>query len=453
MFTQIMVPLDGSALAERALPSAARLAAATGATLHLVRVVEPLPGAVSVYRSVTEPSRHLDREAWAATEYLDTIRTRLAAGGVRAEVHPRLGHALDALLLEQYTTGIDLVVMCSHGRGGVSRVALGSVATGLLQRGTAPVLLARAFGEPVALDQAVVPLDGSARAEEALRLVERLAGSVIHEVTLLRVIDRSTQGPEAERYLEQIAHSLQARGVHCTPRVERGSPAERIKAVAGRTKLVVMTTRGRGAVLRWALGSVADRVARGGATAVLLVRVGVAPALAEEDTSSARSRDATIQQEVLRELARDGRVAVSDVGVAVDNGVVTLSGTVSSVAEKAGAQDAAHRVPNVRDVANTIVVKLPRIGTPTDMELAQAVRTALELNEAVPHQRIRSTVSNGWVMLHGMVDQRSQREAAERAVQCIAGMRGVSNAIMVCAQQRDADEGQAVSTETRAQRP
>jgi nucleotide-binding universal stress UspA family protein len=133
------------------------------------------------------------------------------------EVHPRLGHALDALLLEQYTAGIDLVVMCSHGRGGVSRVALGSIATGLLQRGTAPVLLARAFGEPVALEQAVVPLDGSARAEEALRLVERLAGSVIHEVTLLRVIDRSTQGPEAERYLEQIAHSLQARGVHCTP--------------------------------------------------------------------------------------------------------------------------------------------------------------------------------------------------------------------------------------------
>ena len=158
MFTQIMVPLDGSALAERALPSAARLAAATGATLHLVRVVEPLPGAVSVYRSVTEPSRHLDREARAATEYLDTIRTRLTAEGVRVEVHRRLGHALDALLQEQRTAGIDLVVMCSHGRGGVSRVALGSVATGLLQRGTAPVLLARAFGTPVALEHAVVPL-------------------------------------------------------------------------------------------------------------------------------------------------------------------------------------------------------------------------------------------------------------------------------------------------------
>ena len=96
MFTQIMVPLDGSALAERALPSAARLAAATGATLHLVRVVEPVPGAVSDYGPVTVPSRHLDLEARAATAYLDTIRTRLAAERVPVEVHRRLGHALDA---------------------------------------------------------------------------------------------------------------------------------------------------------------------------------------------------------------------------------------------------------------------------------------------------------------------------------------------------------------------
>jgi hypothetical protein len=67
LITQMMVPLDGSALTERALLSAARLAAATGATLHLARVVEPLPGAVSVYGPVTVPSRHLNLEAQAAT--------------------------------------------------------------------------------------------------------------------------------------------------------------------------------------------------------------------------------------------------------------------------------------------------------------------------------------------------------------------------------------------------
>jgi nucleotide-binding universal stress UspA family protein len=116
LFTQTMVPLDGSVLVERALPSAARLAATTGATLHLVRVVEPVPGAVSVYGPVRVSSRHLDLEARAAAEYLDTIRTRLAAEGVRVEVHRRLGHTLDALLQEQRTAGIDLVVMCSHGR-------------------------------------------------------------------------------------------------------------------------------------------------------------------------------------------------------------------------------------------------------------------------------------------------------------------------------------------------
>jgi BON domain len=98
------------------------------------------------------------------------------------------------------------------------------------------------------------------------------------------------------------------------------------------------------------------------------------------------------------------------------------------------------------------VVTRPGIGTPTDTELAQAVRAALELAEAVRHQRIRSTVSHGLVTLYGMVDQRSQREAAERAVQrtpACGGEQGDHGA----AQLLDADEGQDVSTETCAQGP
>jgi nucleotide-binding universal stress UspA family protein len=120
----------------------------------------------------------------------------------------------------------------------------------------------------------VVPLDGSAHAETALRLVERLADSVIHEVTLLRVIAAPMHGPDAERCLERAARSLQATGVRCTWRVDQGQPAERIWAVAGRSKLVVMSTRGHGAVRRWPRGSVADRVARDGGLDVLLARAG-----------------------------------------------------------------------------------------------------------------------------------------------------------------------------------
>jgi osmotically-inducible protein OsmY len=136
-------------------------------------------------------------------------------------------------------------------------------------------------------------------------------------------------------------------------------------------------------------------------------------------------------------------VEAPDVGVEVDDGVVTLHGTVRSHTMKQAAQDAAHRVPHVRDVANNIVVKLPGIGPPTDTELAQAVRTALALQETVPHQRLRTTVSNGWVTLQGTVEHQSQREAAERAVRNVAGVRGCTSAITIRAQELDAeaDEG------------
>lgn len=243
MFKQIMVPLDGSELAERALPSARRLAAAAGATLHLIRAVEPPPAPARLYSPINLYNAYMADEIRTARAYLDAARARLAADGIDVEVRVLTGGPLYALPQYERSAGIDLVVMCSHGRGDPARLVLGSVADHLLRHGEAPVLLVRAFGDPVALNHALVPLDGSARAEEALRLVERLAGSVIHDVTLLRVIDAPAQGAEAERYLEQAARALQGTPVACARRVEQGDAAERIIATAGPDKLVVMTTR------------------------------------------------------------------------------------------------------------------------------------------------------------------------------------------------------------------
>jgi osmotically-inducible protein OsmY len=90
-------------------------------------------------------------------------------------------------------------------------------------------------------------------------------------------------------------------------------------------------------------------------------------------------------------------------------------------------------VLHVRDVANNSLVKLPGIGTPTDTELAQAVRTALELQESIAHRRLRTTVFDGWVTLQGTVDRQS-----ERAVRSVAGVRGVP-ARSPCARQLNAD--------------
>ena len=278
MFQQIMVPLDGSELAERALPCAEQLGVATGATLHLVHVVELAPPLTWPFAPAYMPGSIYDdvvaQETQQATAYLDKMRERVAAGGVHVRTKHMVGYAAATLLDYERDAGIDLVVMCSHGRTGLARFALGSVAERLLHHGTAPVLLVRPFGDPVTLEHAVVPLDGSERAEEALRVVDQLARCVVHEVTVLRVIGAAEEGPEAERYLEEVAARLTQKHLACSRRVTQGDPAEAILDVAGTDKLVVMATRGRSGLTRWALGSVADRVAHGGVAAVLLVRAG-----------------------------------------------------------------------------------------------------------------------------------------------------------------------------------
>ncbi len=142
-----------------------------------------------------------------------------------------------------------------------------------------------------------------------------------------------------------------------------------------------------------------------------------------------RKPDAEIQQEVLRELAADPRVEETEVGVEVDDAVVTLTGTVSSWAKRLAAQEAAHRAAGVLDVANDIEVKPAGSLARTDTDIARAVRLALEWDVFVPDQRIRSTVSSGSVTLEGHVDFWHEREDAERAVRNLAGVRGVTNKI------------------------
>jgi osmotically-inducible protein OsmY len=141
--------------------------------------------------------------------------------------------------------------------------------------------------------------------------------------------------------------------------------------------------------------------------------------------------DSQIQEDVLRELRWDTRVAETEVGVQVQDGVVTLTGAVESWGKRLAAQDAAHRVTGVLDVANDLEVKLVGASHRTDTEIARAVRHALEWDVFVPDARIQSTVSNGWITLEGSVDGTPEREDAERAVRNLAGVRGVTNRITV----------------------
>ena len=148
-------------------------------------------------------------------------------------------------------------------------------------------------------------------------------------------------------------------------------------------------------------------------------------------TRTAKKTDAEIQQDVIRELKWDPRVEETDVGVEVDNGIVTLTGTVSGWAKRIAAQEAAHRVFGVLDVANNVTVRLPGTLTRTDTDLAEAVRHALRWDVMVPDERITSTVSNGWVTLDGTVNSWTEREDAERAVRNLAGIGNVTNRITI----------------------
>lgn len=141
--------------------------------------------------------------------------------------------------------------------------------------------------------------------------------------------------------------------------------------------------------------------------------------------------DLEIQQAVIDELRWDTRIRGSQIGVTVDQGVVTLRGDVGSYAERLAAQEASHRVRGVRDVANEIMVRPPASFERTDTSLAKAVRHTLEWDALVPDDRITSTVSDGWVTLEGTVDHWHEREAADRAVRHLTGVRGVVDRIVV----------------------
>ena len=141
--------------------------------------------------------------------------------------------------------------------------------------------------------------------------------------------------------------------------------------------------------------------------------------------------DSELQRDVLDELKWEPSVDAAHIGVSVKDGVVTLSGHVSSYAEKFAAERAAKRVLGVRAVANEIDVKLPISSQRTDEDIAAAAVNALKSNVSVPADKIKVTVSKGWVKLEGEVDWQYQKHAAERGVRYLPGVMGVTNLITV----------------------
>jgi osmotically-inducible protein OsmY len=146
-------------------------------------------------------------------------------------------------------------------------------------------------------------------------------------------------------------------------------------------------------------------------------------------TATLTRTDREIQTDVLAELRWDHTVEANEIGVAVKDGVVTLTGKVDSYLKKWKAEEAAHRVIGVMAVANDIEVRI--IGERTDADIAAAAVHALKWNASIPVEKIKVTVDKSWVTLKGDVEWQYQRLEAENAVRKLPGVKGVSNLITV----------------------
>ena len=301
---RLLVPLDGSRLAESALPAAISLAQHLRSRLVLLHVMERSAP------TTVHGERHLTAVA-EAEAYLAAVASRCPPGlPVDRHVHPNEeGDVARSIIDHAADLGAGLIILSTHGRGGARRVLFGSVAQQVLRGGTRPVLLNRppdagTPGEAGAgqagaweLARVLVPLDGSPSSEDALPMAVALAGAYGAEVHLLRIVPTLQTIPgerastarlvptatqvsleieeeEAGRALEAIASMIRAQGVQARPAVGRGEPAQGVLDGALRLNadLVIMATHGRTGLDAVLSGSVASRIAAKFPRPLLLVR-------------------------------------------------------------------------------------------------------------------------------------------------------------------------------------
>ena len=154
--------------------------------------------------------------------------------------------------------------------------------------------------------------------------------------------------------------------------------------------------------------------------------------------------DARIRDDVLEELDFEPSIEATGIGVAVKDGVVTLSGHVPSYAQKMGAELAAQRVKGVKAVAMDIEVRLAGDAKRADDEIAERAVNILRWSAGIG-ERVKAVVESGWVKLSGEVEYYYQKQAAERAIRQLSGVIGVSNLISVKAGVRPTDVKERIS--------
>lgn len=299
MYTRILVPLDGSKLAEQVLPYVATFAAALGSTVELIRCIEPVSPDMADPAHGILLSQAAESSLTRAKDYLETISLSLRRAGLLISHAAYEGDPASKILEAAERDPTTLIAMSTHGRSGLTRWVLGSVTSKMLQVTENPMLVihpqegAAATGR-VKLSHLVVPLDGSRVAEQILPHAIAVAKALKLKVLLVRVTPapadyyRYMEYPvgryqdfskEVDEAAQQDLQDTEAKLLQQDlPQVERrlmhGQPAAAVVDVVKEVpeSLVAMTTHGRSGVGRWVLGSVADRVVRHTGSPVLLIR-------------------------------------------------------------------------------------------------------------------------------------------------------------------------------------
>ena len=316
MFQHILVPLDGSSRAERALPLAAHIARSTGGSITLLRAVEPQVVGGSFYYSRAGVLADDVRQVLLpeARTYLDDVAHRELLAGIPVKMYAPLEPAIESILSFAQTEAPDLIVMCSHGYTGLKHWALGSVAQKIARHSNVPVIVLKETAQSLLLDpeekrslRAVVALDGSPLAEATLLPTLQLVAAVSvpatpGELCLLRVVPPVNE-QEVRKYVEHEVNILEYNQNEAmkylnttkqwlsqqqtTTRVEittavvenkdvamalieaaeagTGTPAQEFDVMS-------IATHGRGMVKRWMVGSITERILERSKMPLLIVR-------------------------------------------------------------------------------------------------------------------------------------------------------------------------------------
>jgi nucleotide-binding universal stress UspA family protein len=277
MYNKVIVPLDGSPLAEVALPYAEEVAGKLGTRISLLTVLS------------SEESEEYQNHQSYITRIADSTRRHVskyvdnsANKEIIVEAATRSGSPAEGILNFTSKGYPSLIIMATHGRSGISRWAVGSIADKIVRSTSLqPIMLIRAHGSHPEvrakriLKKALVPLDGSTESEAVIPFITEIARSLKMETTLLRVIPKSNHPhTHVENYLRNWCERIKQDELSADYSMQTGAAAEEIIDLADNLAcdLVAMSTRGQTATSLWSLGSVAQKVLLGGNTPLLLIK-------------------------------------------------------------------------------------------------------------------------------------------------------------------------------------